>query len=71
MASLSYLQPYLDEVHEKAVEWDVRSPLIDALQDQLIGRPFELCKRTQCLCIMPPPLPLPARGFPPIRPAPD
>lgn len=54
MASLSYLQPYLDEIHEKAVEWNVRSPLIDALQDQLIGRPFELCKRTQCLCIMSP-----------------
>jgi len=40
MASLSYLQPYLDEVHEKAVEWDVPSPLIDALQDQLIGKSF-------------------------------
>lgn len=54
MASLSYLQPYLEEVHEKAVEWEVPSPLIDALQDQLIGRPFELCKLTQCLYIMSP-----------------
>jgi hypothetical protein len=40
MASISYLQPYLGEVHEKAVEWDVQSPLIDVLQDQLIGKPF-------------------------------
>ena len=54
MASLSYLQPYLEEVHEKATEWDIPSPLIDALQDQLIGRPFELCKLTQGLCIISP-----------------
>ena len=40
MASLSYLQPYLDEVHEKAEEWGVPSPVIDALQDQLIGKSF-------------------------------
>jgi ubiquitin carboxyl-terminal hydrolase 1 len=41
MASLSYLQPYLDEVHEKAERWNVPSPVIDALQDQLIGKPFQ------------------------------
>ena len=40
MASLSYLQPYLDEVSEKAEEWDVPSPVIGALQDQLIGKPI-------------------------------
>src|SRR5258708_1210020 len=41
MASLSYLQPYLDEVHEKTEKWNVPSPVIDALQDQLIGKPLQ------------------------------
>ena len=40
MASLSYLQPYLDDVSQKAEEWYVPSPVIDALQDQLICKPF-------------------------------
>ncbi|EGO02282.1 hypothetical protein SERLA73DRAFT_49623 [Serpula lacrymans var. lacrymans S7.3] len=35
MASLSYLQPYIDAVHAKAEALDVPSPVIDALQDLL------------------------------------
>ena len=41
MASLSYLQPYLDDVREKAEKLDVPSPVLDALQEQLIGKPFQ------------------------------
>lgn len=35
LASLSYLQPYVDQVHEKAEALDVPTPVIDALQDLL------------------------------------
>lgn len=35
MASLSYLQPFLVAVHEKAVRLDVPSPVVDALLDLL------------------------------------
>ncbi|KAJ8487929.1 hypothetical protein ONZ45_g14147 [Pleurotus djamor] len=38
MASLSYLQPQIDTIHEKAVELDVPSPVIDALRDLFDGR---------------------------------
>lgn len=37
MASLSYLQPYLVAVHEKAVRLDVPSPVIDALLELING----------------------------------
>ena len=37
MASLSYLQPYLVAVHEKAVRLDVPSPVVDALLDLING----------------------------------
>ncbi|KAL4076239.1 hypothetical protein J3A83DRAFT_4089982 [Scleroderma citrinum] len=33
MASLSYLQPYLVAIHEKAVRLDIPSPIVDALLD--------------------------------------
>lgn len=35
MASLSYLQPFLATIHEKAVRLDVPSPVVDALLDLL------------------------------------
>ena len=54
MASLSYLQPYLNDVHEKAEEWDVPSPVIDALQDQLIGKPFRAPDTYPISCILSP-----------------
>lgn len=37
MASLSYLQPYLAAAHDKAVQLDVTSPVIDALLALLQG----------------------------------
>lgn len=37
MASLSYLQPYLAAIHEKAVCLDVPSPVVDALLDLING----------------------------------
>lgn len=37
MASLSYLQPYLAVAHDKAVQLDVASPVIDALLALLQG----------------------------------
>jgi len=37
MASLSYLQPYLAAAHDKAVQLDVASPVIDALLALLLG----------------------------------
>ncbi|KAF8646090.1 hypothetical protein AX16_007390 [Volvariella volvacea WC 439] len=33
LASLSYLQPHIDVIHDKAERWDVPTPVIDALQD--------------------------------------
>ncbi|KAF8076816.1 hypothetical protein FPV67DRAFT_1472780 [Lyophyllum atratum] len=41
LASLSYLQPHIDAIHEKAEELDVPSPVIDALQDlfQRLNKP--------------------------------
>ncbi|TFY55735.1 hypothetical protein EVG20_g9207 [Dentipellis fragilis] len=33
LASLSYLQPYLDAVHDKAETFDVPTPIIDAVRD--------------------------------------
>ncbi|KAG6831977.1 hypothetical protein H0H87_003121 [Tephrocybe sp. NHM501043] len=33
LASLSYLQPHIDAVHDKAEDLDVPTPVIDALQD--------------------------------------
>ena len=38
MASLSYLQPYVDEVHARAEELDVPTPVVDALRDNLRGK---------------------------------
>ncbi|KAF8488997.1 hypothetical protein JB92DRAFT_2798348 [Gautieria morchelliformis] len=35
MASLCYLQPYLDAVHSRAVRLDVPTPVVDALRDAL------------------------------------
>ena len=35
MASLSYLQPHIDEIHAKAEELDVPTPVVDALRDIL------------------------------------
>lgn len=35
MASLSYLQPYLESVHARAEILDVPSPVVDALLAQL------------------------------------
>ncbi|KAA1466673.1 cysteine proteinase [Dentipellis sp. KUC8613] len=35
LASLSYLQPYLDAVHDKAETFDVPTPIIDAVRDIL------------------------------------
>lgn len=35
MASLTYLQPYIDEIHSKAEAFDVPTPVIDALRDIL------------------------------------
>ena len=37
MASLSYLQPYLDQVYKKAESVDVPTPVLDALIGQLHG----------------------------------
>ena len=37
MASLSYLQPHIDEIHAKAEELDVPTPVVDALRDILHG----------------------------------
>ena len=35
MASLTYLQPYVEEIHAKAEAFDVPTPVIDALRDIL------------------------------------
>ncbi|KAI0337905.1 cysteine proteinase [Trametopsis cervina] len=35
MASLSYLQPHIDEIHAKAEEFDVPTPVVDALRNIL------------------------------------
>lgn len=35
MASLSYLQPYIEEIHTKAEQLDVLTPVVDALRDIL------------------------------------
>ncbi|KAI0045115.1 cysteine proteinase [Auriscalpium vulgare] len=35
LASLSYLQPQIDAIHEKAEAFDVPTPVVDALQDLL------------------------------------
>ncbi|KZV91165.1 cysteine proteinase [Exidia glandulosa HHB12029] len=35
LASLSYLRPYLDDLHDRAVLLDVPSPVLDALRDTL------------------------------------
>ncbi|KAG8890934.1 hypothetical protein FRB98_002954 [Tulasnella sp. 332] len=35
LASLAYLQPQMESIHEKAVEWDVPTPVIDALREIL------------------------------------
>ncbi|KAI0692553.1 hypothetical protein BC835DRAFT_1406996 [Cytidiella melzeri] len=35
MASLSYLQPHIDEIHAKAEDLDVPTPVVDALRDIL------------------------------------
>ncbi|KZT34493.1 cysteine proteinase [Sistotremastrum suecicum HHB10207 ss-3] len=35
MASLAYLQPYIEVIHAKAEEYDVPTPVIDALRDAL------------------------------------
>ena len=37
MASLAYLQPYVDAIHSRAERLDVPTPVIDALRDALIG----------------------------------
>jgi hypothetical protein len=37
MASLSYLQPYLDQVYKKAESVNVPTPVLDALLGQLLG----------------------------------
>lgn len=37
MASLAYLQPYIDEVHARAEELDVPTPVVDALRNILHG----------------------------------
>ena len=44
MASLCYLQPYVDEVHSKAVDLDVPSYVIDALRDILHGETRLRCR---------------------------
>jgi hypothetical protein len=46
MASLSYLQPYLDNVYKKAESVNVPTPVLDALIGQLHGvsRTFILSK---------------------------
>lgn len=37
MASLAYLQPYINQIHQKAEALDVPTPVIDAFRDMLIG----------------------------------
>lgn len=34
-ASLTYLQPYLDAIHDQAEAFDVPTPVVDALRDLL------------------------------------
>lgn len=34
-ASLNYLIPYVDAIHDKAEEFDVPTPVVDALRDML------------------------------------
>jgi ubiquitin carboxyl-terminal hydrolase 1 len=43
MASLSYLQPHLDNIYAKAETYDVSTPVLDALVAQLHGLWFILC----------------------------
>jgi hypothetical protein len=40
MASLSYLQPYLDIIYGKAETVDVPTPVLDALVAQMHGTSF-------------------------------
>ncbi|KAG9038844.1 hypothetical protein FRB95_014393 [Tulasnella sp. JGI-2019a] len=35
LASLAYLQPQMESIHEKAEEWDVPTPVVDALREIL------------------------------------
>ena len=38
MASLTYLQPHVEEIHARAEALDVPTPVVDALRDVLIGK---------------------------------
>jgi hypothetical protein len=37
-ASLKALQPQIDEIHKSAEDWDVPTPVLDALRSVLIGQ---------------------------------
>lgn len=48
MASLSYLQPYLDDVYRRAEYVDVPTPVLDALVDIMHGRSRLYSDRDRC-----------------------
>lgn len=37
-ASLKALQPQIDKIHKNAEDWDVPTPVLDALRSLLIGK---------------------------------